>query len=86
MVAGPRQAAGAERGAGSGPAAAAGPCPGDLRPGDRVRHRVWGEGTVVSVRGAGEDAEVAVAFPARGVRTLLARYRWSACREGDGGA
>ncbi len=74
VVAGPRQAAGAERGAGSGPAAAAGPCPGDLRPGDRVRHRVWGEGTVVSVRGAGEDAEVAVAFPARGVRTLLARY------------
>ncbi len=41
------------------------------RPGERVRHRLWGEGTVVAVRGSGEKAEVSVAFPSRGVRTLL---------------
>lgn len=47
--------------------------PPDLAAGDLVRHRLWGEGRVVSVRGAGEEAEVTVAFPGRGVRTLLVR-------------
>lgn len=42
--------------------------------GEKVRHRLWGEGTVVSIRGQGDDAEVTVAFPSRGIRTLLIRY------------
>jgi DNA helicase-2/ATP-dependent DNA helicase PcrA len=40
--------------------------------GDRVRHRAFGEGLVVSSRPAGEDVEVTVAFPDRGVKRLLA--------------
>jgi len=44
------------------------------RPGDRVRHTRWGAGTVVAVRGEGEGAEIKVAFPALGIKTLLARY------------
>lgn len=46
----------------------------DYRPGDRVRHNKWGPGTVVSVRGEGEGAEIKVAFPDLGIKTLLARY------------
>ncbi|MDI3317787.1 MAG: hypothetical protein QJR14_09260, partial [Bacillota bacterium] len=42
--------------------------------GDRLRHRVWGEGTVVQVRGHGEEQELTVAFPEAGLRKLLARY------------
>ncbi|MCL6450818.1 MAG: UvrD-helicase domain-containing protein [Acetobacteraceae bacterium] len=71
--------AGAALGAGRTPAPAAGrsgPGPSEetLRPGDRVLHHRWGEGTVVQCRGEGEDAEVAVAFPGAGVRRLLLRY------------
>ncbi len=47
---------------------------GSFRAGEKVRHQMWGEGTVVSVHGEGEDAEIQVAFPARGVRNLLIRY------------
>lgn len=43
-------------------------------PGDRVRHRKWGQGTVVNVRGQGENAELQVEFPNLGTKTLLARY------------
>ncbi len=44
------------------------------RPGDRVRHTKWGRGTVVAVRGEGEAAEIQVAFPQLGIKTLLARF------------
>lgn len=43
-------------------------------PGDRVRHRMWGEGVVVGLEGVGDDAQVRVAFPEQGVKTLLVRY------------
>ncbi|MGQ9497093.1 MAG: UvrD-helicase domain-containing protein [Desulfotomaculales bacterium] len=43
-------------------------------PGDRVRHRMWGEGVVISLEGMGDDAQVRVAFPQQGVKTLLLRY------------
>lgn len=43
-------------------------------PGDRVRHALWGAGTVVAVRGQGGEAEVTVAFQGAGVRRLLVRY------------
>ena len=45
-----------------------------LPPGTRVRHAKFGQGVVISCRGQGEDAEVTVAFPENGVRTLVARY------------
>ncbi|MBX6350426.1 MAG: UvrD-helicase domain-containing protein [Clostridia bacterium] len=43
-------------------------------PGDRVRHALWGPGTVVAVTGEAGDAEVTVAFQGVGLRRLLVRY------------
>ncbi|MGZ3641111.1 MAG: ATP-dependent helicase [Candidatus Limnocylindrales bacterium] len=40
--------------------------------GDRVRHRAFGEGRVVTSKLTRDDEEVTVAFPERGVKTLLA--------------
>ena len=42
------------------------------RDGDRVHHRAFGEGRVVSSKLTRDDEEVIVAFPERGVKTLLA--------------
>lgn len=42
--------------------------------GDQVRHRKWGVGTVIGVKGAGETAEIKIQFADQGVKTLLARY------------
>lgn len=44
------------------------------KPGDKVRHGKWGMGTIVSVRGEGEERELQVAFPGLGVRTLRQQY------------
>jgi DNA helicase-2/ATP-dependent DNA helicase PcrA len=43
--------------------------------GDRVSHGKWGEGTVVSVKGTGQDMELQIAFPAPvGIKRLLASF------------
>jgi len=43
--------------------------------GDTVIHRKWGTGTVVSVRGEGEDLELDIAFPKPvGIKRLLAKF------------
>ena len=42
--------------------------------GDKVEHAKWGEGVVVSVKGENGDAEISVAFPGLGIKTLIARY------------
>jgi ATP-dependent DNA helicase UvrD/PcrA len=42
------------------------------RDGDRVLHRAFGEGTVVSSKLTRNDEEVTVAFPDQGIKTLLA--------------
>ena len=42
------------------------------RDGDRVRHHAFGEGLVVTSKLTRDDEEVTVAFPDRGVKTLLA--------------
>lgn len=46
----------------------------ELQYGDQVEHRKWGRGTVVNVKGRGENAEISIDFPGLGVKTLLARY------------
>ena len=43
----------------------------ELAAGDRVRHRQWGGGRVVSVSGTGERAEAVVEFDEQGRRRLL---------------
>lgn len=42
--------------------------------GDKVRHGKWGDGVVVKVKGNGGDAELTVAFPEQGLKTLIAQY------------
>lgn len=47
---------------------------GSWQAGDKVKHRKWGIGTVVSVSGTGTDMELDIAFPKEGVRRLLASF------------
>lgn len=42
--------------------------------GDKVSHKKWGEGTVVSVKNSTDGQEVKVAFAGSGIRSLLTRY------------
>jgi len=43
--------------------------------GDKVQHAKWGVGTVVAVKGSGNDTELQIAFPAPvGVKRLLAAF------------
>jgi len=60
----------------SWPDAPAGPAPGgdELRPGVRVRHPLFGVGTVLRREGEGEDLKLAVSFPGIGAKKLVARY------------
>ena len=44
----------------------------NFKPGDRVRHARFGEGTVLSVLPAGSDAKVTVAFETVGTKNLMA--------------
>ncbi|HEY63730.1 MAG TPA: UvrD-helicase domain-containing protein [Caldilineae bacterium] len=50
------------------------PRPPQFSPGDRVRHKLFGEGVVVSSQVTGDDEEVTVAFDGRGVKKLLASF------------
>ncbi|MFD3259471.1 DNA helicase PcrA [Paenibacillus lentus] len=48
---------------------------GDFNAGDKVSHGKWGIGTVVAVKGTGNDMELQIAFPAPvGVKRLLAGF------------
>ncbi|HHW03236.1 MAG TPA: DNA helicase PcrA [Thermoanaerobacterales bacterium] len=47
---------------------------GGLKPGDRVKHSKWGEGTVVDIDGMDEDAEVSINFPSVGLKHLILKY------------
>ena len=42
-----------------------------LRVGDDVRHAQWGEGVIVDIKGAGDEAEAAVRFSSVGEKRLL---------------
>lgn len=46
----------------------------DLRPGVRVRHALFGVGTVVRREGAGDETKVTVSFPGVGMKRLVARF------------
>lgn len=49
--------------------------PADFRMGDKVSHNKWGTGTIVAVKGSGDDTELQIAFPAPvGVKRLLAKF------------
>ncbi len=40
--------------------------------GDKVKHGVWGEGMIVSVRKSGDEHELSIAFPAGGIKKVIA--------------
>lgn len=42
--------------------------------GEKVQHKAWGIGTVVKVEGHGEDTELDIAFPEKGIKRLLAAF------------
>ena len=42
--------------------------------GDKAKHGKWGTGTVVSVRGTGEEVELKIAFPGQGIKGLMQKY------------
>ncbi|MFK0553052.1 DNA helicase PcrA [Enterococcus lactis] len=44
------------------------------KPGEKVKHKKWGLGTVVRVSGTSKDLELDVAFPSQGVKRLLAAF------------
>ncbi len=46
----------------------------NFRAGDRVSHKKWGAGTVVSVKDSADGQEVMVAFAGGGIRSLLTKY------------
>jgi DNA helicase-2/ATP-dependent DNA helicase PcrA len=45
-----------------------------FKPGQRVRHPKYGEGTVYQREGEGEDAKVTVQFPRFGLKKLVEKY------------
>lgn len=46
----------------------------DFAIGERVSHKKWGEGTIVSVKNSPDGQEVKVAFAGAGIRSLLTKY------------
>ncbi|MNI09517.1 ATP-dependent DNA helicase PcrA [compost metagenome] len=47
----------------------------DCKMGDKVSHGKWGIGTIVAVKGSGDDTELQIAFPApTGIKRLLAKF------------
>lgn len=47
----------------------------DWKAGDKVQHKKWGQGTVVSISGSKDDLELRIAFPSpTGVKKLLASF------------
>ena len=45
-----------------------------FRPGQKVKHPKYGEGTVYRREGDGEDAKITVQFPRFGLKKLVERY------------
>ena len=45
-----------------------------FRPGQRVRHPKYGEGTVYQREGEGEEAKITVQFPGFGLKKLVEKY------------
>ena len=45
-----------------------------FRPGQRVRHPKYGEGTVYKREGDGEEAKITVQFPRYGLKKLVEKY------------
>jgi DNA helicase-2/ATP-dependent DNA helicase PcrA len=56
------------------PTTAPAPAGFEMRPGSRVRHPLFGVGTVLRREGEGDDLKVTVSFPGVGAKKLVARF------------
>ena len=45
-----------------------------IRPGDKVRHKKWGEGTVIDIDGIDEEMQISINFPSVGEKHLILKY------------
>jgi DNA helicase-2/ATP-dependent DNA helicase PcrA len=70
----PRRPARGERYYVPEPPAAPGFASGALRPGVKVRHPLFGLGTVLRTDGSGDDLKLTVSFAGAGAKRLVARY------------
>lgn len=50
------------------------PADGSLRKGQQVSHEVFGDGIVINITGAGDNAKVDVMFRSKGLKKLVARF------------
>ncbi|WIF94062.1 DNA helicase PcrA [Caminicella sporogenes] len=46
----------------------------EIKPGTKIEHKLFGTGTVITVKGSGEKAELTVAFDKKGVKKLILGY------------
>lgn len=46
----------------------------EWRIGDKASHKKWGVGTIVSVKGSGDEMELDIAFPNEGIKRLIAKF------------
>lgn len=44
----------------------------EYKTGDKIRHKLWGDGMVVSVADSGGDLQLSIAFPEKGIKTVIA--------------
>ena len=42
--------------------------------GDKVRHKIWGVGTVLEVIGEGQNMQMKIQFPTKGIRQVVVKY------------
>lgn len=43
----------------------------EFKPGTKVEHKIFGRGTVISIKGEGEKAELTIAFDSKGIKKLM---------------
>ncbi len=43
----------------------------EVKPGTKVQHKVFGAGTIISVKGSGDKAELTIAFDSKGIKKLM---------------
>jgi len=46
----------------------------EIKPGTKIEHKIFGQGTVISIKGTGENAEVTIAFDSKGIKKLVLGY------------
>lgn len=56
------------------PLSPASACAGTWKVADKAKHAKWGIGTVVEVRGTGDNLELRIAFPGQGVKQLMVKF------------